>query len=195
MSQTKQGICPCFGVVSAQYHGTYVRKVQDLPMMGKAVTLQIKAYEYNCENTDCEVVSFAETIEGFLNHYSRKTERLADLICTIALETSCEGCSRICKAMNITISPDSVIRLLIRRYETQPEQISCHYLAKNMYPRIPDDICKGISVAVVLFYKQIQSFCSKTIVNDIRISKLQTCRNYDTCFDEFGMYRNLCRTI
>ena len=85
--------------------------------------MQIKAYEYNCENTDCEVVSFAETIDSFLNHYSRKTERLADLICTIALETSCEGCSRICKAMNITISPDSVIRLLIRRYETQPEQV------------------------------------------------------------------------
>lgn len=49
VSQTKQGICPCCGVVSAQYHGTYVRKVQDLPMMEKAVTLQIKAYEYNCE--------------------------------------------------------------------------------------------------------------------------------------------------
>ena len=113
-SQTKQETCPCCGVVSARYHGTYVRKVQDLPMMRKAVTLQIKAYEYNCEDPDCEVVSFAETIDGFLNHYSRKTERLADLICTIALETSCEGCSRICKAMNITISPDSVIRLLIK---------------------------------------------------------------------------------
>ncbi len=122
-SQTKQGTCPCCGVVSAQYHGTYVRKVQDLPMMGKSVTLQIKAYEYNCEEPDCEVVSFAETIDGFLNHYSRKTERLSELICAIALETSCEGCSRICKAMNITISPDSVIRLLIRRYETQPEQV------------------------------------------------------------------------
>ena len=60
---------------------------------------------------------------GFLDYYSRKTKRLADLICVIALETSCEGCSRICKAMNITISPDSVIRLLIRRYETQPEPI------------------------------------------------------------------------
>jgi len=122
-SRTKQGACPSCGVVSARYHGTYVRKVQDLPMMRKAVTLQIKAYEYNCEDPDCEVVSFAETIDGFLNHYSRKTERLTDLICTIALETSCEGCSRICKAMNITISPDSVIRLLIRRYETQPEQV------------------------------------------------------------------------
>lgn len=123
VSQTKQGICPCCGVVSEQHHGTYFRKVKDLPMMGKAVTLQIKAFEYNCEEPDCDVTSFAETIDGFLNHYSRKTERLADLICAIALETSCEGCSRICKAMNITISPDSVIRLLIRRYETQPEQV------------------------------------------------------------------------
>ncbi|MCR5540657.1 MAG: hypothetical protein K6F71_07555 [Ruminococcus sp.] len=85
--------------------------------------MQIKAYEYNCVDLDCEAVSFAETIEGSLDHYSRKTRRLADLICVIALETSCEGCSRICKAMNITISPDSVIRLLIRRYETQPEPI------------------------------------------------------------------------
>jgi transposase len=132
-SRTKQGACPCCGVVSARYHGTYVRKVQDLPMMRKAVTLQIKAYEYNCEDPDCEVVSFAETIDGFLNHYSRKTERLADLICTIALETSCEGCSRICKAMNITISPDSVIRLLIRRYETQPEQVCSSTIGVDVF--------------------------------------------------------------
>ena len=69
-SQTKQGICPCCGVVSQSCHGTYVRKVQDLPLLEKAVTLQIKAYEYYCEDLDCEVVSFAETIDGFLDHYS-----------------------------------------------------------------------------------------------------------------------------
>ena len=120
-SQTKHSCCPCCGVISDVHHGTYVRRVQDLPLMGNAVTLQIKAYEYNCEEPDCEVSSFAETFDGFLNYYSRKTERLSDLICTIALETSCEGCSRICKAMNIAISPDSVIRLLIKRYESQPE--------------------------------------------------------------------------
>lgn len=123
MSQTTESACPCCGVVSKRYHGTYIRKVQDLPMIGKAVMLQIKAYEYICDEPDCEVISFTETFDGFLNYYSRKTERLAGLICAIALETSCEGCSRICKAMNITISPDSVIRLLIRRYEIQPEMI------------------------------------------------------------------------
>ena len=122
-SHSERGVCPCCGVVSERHHGTYIRKIQDLPILGKAVTLQITAYEYDCEDPDCSVSSFVETIDGFLDHYSRKTERLADLICTIALETSCEGCSKICKAMNITISPDSVIRLLLERYESQPEKV------------------------------------------------------------------------
>lgn len=49
------------------------------------------------------------------------TDRCADFICTLAMETSCEGCSRICKAMNLKISGDSVIRLLTKRYNLQEE--------------------------------------------------------------------------
>ena len=48
------------------------------------------------------------------------TERWADFICTLAMETSCEGCARICRAMNLQISGDSVIRLLTKRYRLQP---------------------------------------------------------------------------
>ena len=47
------------------------------------------------------------------------TERCADFICTLAMETSCEGCSRICKAMNLKVSGDTVIRLLTKRYTLQ----------------------------------------------------------------------------
>ena len=121
-SNSLECVCPCCGVISTWHHGTYIRSVQDLPMMQKAVTLKIRAFEYYCETPDCDVTSFAETIEGFLSPKSRRTERLSDLICTIALETSCEGGSRICKAMHITISPDSIIRMLIRRYEAQPDR-------------------------------------------------------------------------
>lgn len=45
------------------------------------------------------------------------TERCADFICSLALETSCEGCSRICKVLGIKISGDTVIRLLLKRYQ------------------------------------------------------------------------------
>ena len=45
------------------------------------------------------------------------TERCADFICTLAMESGCEGCARICKALGIKISGDTVIRLLLRKYE------------------------------------------------------------------------------
>lgn len=40
--------CPVCQQVSDQYHGTYVRKVQDLPILGKQVWLEINAHEYRC---------------------------------------------------------------------------------------------------------------------------------------------------
>ena len=111
------------GTLSTQYHATYVRKVQDMPILGKNTELQICAYEYQCENPDCPVTSLAESFDGFLNHRSRMTERLEDFICILALESSCEGCARVCQAMGIRISGDSVIRLLLKRYAAQPETV------------------------------------------------------------------------
>lgn len=120
-SVSKGCCCPKCGEITDQYHGTYNRKVQDLPILGKNVKLEIKAHEYNCTNEECDVSTIAESFNGFLNTYSRLTERCADFICTLALETSCEGCSRICKALGINISGDTVIRLLIKRYEALGE--------------------------------------------------------------------------
>lgn len=89
--------CPKCNCTTDKYHGTYIRKVQDLPILRKNVQLEIRSHEYQCTNDECEVISIAETFDGFLNPYSRMTERYADFICTLAMETSCEGCARICR--------------------------------------------------------------------------------------------------
>ena len=115
--------CKCHkcNSISEKYHGTYSRKVQDLPILGKSVLLDIRAHEYECTNSECDVTTISESFDGFLNTYSRMTERCADFICTLALETSCEGCARICKTLGIKTSGDTVIRLLLKRYELLPE--------------------------------------------------------------------------
>ena len=123
-ARSKSCTCPRCGAVSEHQHGTYERKIQDLPILGKSTWLLVNAYEYQCDNPECDVTTFAETVNGFLSHYSRMTDRCADLICTLALETSCEGCSRICRAMNLKISGDSVIRLLTKRYRLR-EEVKC----------------------------------------------------------------------
>lgn len=80
----------------------------------------LSIYEFECENPDCSCVSTTENFNGFLNGHSRMTERLADLVTQLALETSCEGAARILKSMNIAISGDTVIRTLLKRYDKQP---------------------------------------------------------------------------
>lgn len=119
-SVTKSSTCPKCNNISRHCHGTYKRRVQDLPILGKKVILEISAREYYCDNEECEITILSESYDGFVNYYSRMTERLEDFICSLALETSCEGCSRICKLIGIQISGDTVIRLLLKRYENQP---------------------------------------------------------------------------
>ena len=115
--------CPNCGCKTDQYHGTHRRKVQDLPMLGKRVMLHITLHEFQCSNPNCSTSSVSENFHGFLNAYSRMTERLVDFILTVALETSCEASARILKTMKIKISGDTVIRLLLHRYAKQTTPI------------------------------------------------------------------------
>lgn len=123
-STTKTCSCPICKKETSKLHATHHRKVQDLPIYGKRTMLDINLYEFDCINPDCSVTSFTETFDGFLNSYSTMTERLVDLMITLALETSCEGCARILKSMNVKTSGDTVIRTLIKRYEKQ-ETLTC----------------------------------------------------------------------
>ena len=46
-------ICRKCGEEMTHYHGTYMRTVQDLPILGKSVKLRIYAYVYYCKNGNC----------------------------------------------------------------------------------------------------------------------------------------------
>ncbi len=94
------------------YHGTYVRTVQDLPILGKNVTLHITSYEYYCTNETCDQKTFVEDYDGFLSKYSRLTTRCEEFIKILALETSCEGAALICSKMGLKVSGDTIIRRL-----------------------------------------------------------------------------------
>jgi transposase len=105
-------VCQECGREMRIYHSTYVRTVQDLPIFQKSVILKIKAYEYNCINTECSVSTFAEDYEGFVGKSNRMTNRLEDFMRTLAFETNCEGAAVICKKLGIKISGDTIIRSL-----------------------------------------------------------------------------------
>lgn len=111
--------CPSCQMVSTHYHGTHLRTVQDLPILGKNVQLKITAHEYKCLNSDCSVTTFSENFVHFLDARSRMTERCQSFICALALETSAEGCAKICHQMGLSISGDTIIRLLLSKFNEQ----------------------------------------------------------------------------
>ncbi len=119
--KSKECKCPKCGAVSSHKHGTYIRKVQDLPILGKTTWLSVHAYEYQCDNPECDESTFVEDLDGFIRYYGRCTDRLEQFLCILALETSCESCAKIAKGVGIKTSGDTVIRMLIRRYESQPD--------------------------------------------------------------------------
>jgi hypothetical protein len=94
------------------HHSTYQRTVQDLPILHKNVMLKILAYEYNCDNLDCEVITFVEDYDGFVGRYERMTNRCADFVRALAFETNCEGAAMICRLMGIKICGQTIIGML-----------------------------------------------------------------------------------
>ncbi len=119
-SISKECTCHKCGSPLIRHHGSHHRNVQDLPVLGKRVKLDAQIYDYECNNPECDISAVTETFDGFLTYNSRMTNRLEDFICILALETSCEACSRIMRSMNLKVSGDTIIRILTKRYLEQP---------------------------------------------------------------------------
>ena len=113
-SCSKSCMCPRCNSLLTKKRATYNRTAQDLPVFGHPTVLSVNIYEYRCLQCNRSV---SESFDGFLVKGSRMTERCTDLIIRLALETSCEGASRILKCMGIQSSGDSIIRLLLRRLD------------------------------------------------------------------------------
>jgi len=123
-SHSRLGKCRECQSETLKHHGTYARTVQDLPILGKNVELKINAYEYYCSNPLCGQKIFIEEYDGFLGKYERMTSRCEDLVRLLGMETSCEGASKICSAMGIKVSGDTIIRM-IKKYAEEIGELSC----------------------------------------------------------------------
>ena len=113
-SKTHTQTCPLCKKECNEYHSTYRRKIQDLPILGKTVYIHLIAYRYYCHNSECKQKVFCESIDDFFGFHKRMTGRLEDFVIALALNTSCEGASRVCQLLGINISGDTVIRKIIR---------------------------------------------------------------------------------
>lgn len=107
---TTSSNCPDCQTVSTRVHSTYVRRPRDLACFGNAVALQLEVRRFFCDSDACQRRTFADSFEGFIARYARRTDRLRNTHLAVAFECSGEAGRRIFTALGMPVSGDTLIR-------------------------------------------------------------------------------------
>ncbi|MBE1557211.1 transposase family protein, partial [Sporosarcina limicola] len=101
--------CPSCQMMSSRAHSRYTRHVDDLPISDRHVHFQILLHKWFCDEPNCTVIVFTERL-SWLQTYKRKTNRLEEVIEKIAFSTNCLTAEKVCKALHIPVSHDTLLR-------------------------------------------------------------------------------------
>ena len=118
---TADATCPRCGVKSPRCHSHYHRKPADLPVVGYGSQLRIRVRRFFCDSDQCPKRTFAEQFPALLAFRARRTERLTTLLEQIAFEVSAESGARLLSWCGILVSPDTMLRLVRKSSDTEPE--------------------------------------------------------------------------
>lgn len=101
--------CPSCQKTSHRIHSRYCRHVDDLPISDRYVHFQILLHKWFCDDPDCPMTVFTQRLP-WLQPYKRKTNRLEEVIEKVAFSTSCLTAEKVCKALHIPVSHDTLLR-------------------------------------------------------------------------------------
>jgi transposase len=112
------GRCPSCKAVSAKVHDRYVRRPFDLPWRGRTVRLSLTVRRFRCLNSACKRATFAEDCGPDLPRYARRTLDATSHLLGLAQIAGGEPGARIATSEGLSISPDTLLRLL--RHSSPP---------------------------------------------------------------------------
>ena len=108
-----QAACTACGTWSSRVHGSYVRRVRDLPLGGRPVLIHLAMRRFVCMNVACKKVTFAGQADGLTARYQRWSVPLAGLLSQIALELAGRAGTRLAGALGIAVHRGTLLRLVI----------------------------------------------------------------------------------
>jgi len=106
--------CPHCGAYSERVHSTYRRSLQDLPLQGVAVTLQVVVRRFRCGNEACSRTTFAEPISEIAARRAQRTQRLAATQTSVGLALGGVGGARLLRVLGEPTSASTLLRLARR---------------------------------------------------------------------------------
>ncbi|MFI7148437.1 ISL3 family transposase [Nonomuraea sp. NPDC050022] len=104
--------CPGCGQPSTRLHGHYRRLLQDLPVGGRQVLIDLTVRRLKCRNVACRIRTFAEPINGLAGRHARNTRLLRRMLERLALALAGRAASRLLNMLGVMVSRDTLIRLI-----------------------------------------------------------------------------------
>jgi transposase len=71
--------CPGCSLQATRRHSFYMRRLQDLPVQGASVELEVTMTRWRCCNQSCDRQTFADQSDQAIKPYARQTGRVAEL--------------------------------------------------------------------------------------------------------------------
>jgi len=105
-------LCPDCGQPGLRVHSAYAREPSDLALAGHRVRLHLNVRRFFCSNLACERKTFAERLPGVLKPFARRTNRLAETLCSLGQALGGEAGSRCAERLEIPVSSDTLLRLV-----------------------------------------------------------------------------------
>jgi len=106
--------CPNCGRLSLAVHSRYRRRPADLPVLGRAVRLELTIHRYYCRNPSCPRRTFVERLPALLAPHARRTLRLAASLGRIGVALGGEAGARMSGRLGMAASGDTILRLVRR---------------------------------------------------------------------------------
>jgi len=105
-------VCPHCQTISERIHSSYNRHPADLPLADYIVRLGMAVHRFFCDNCDCGARTFTERIPAFIQHYARRTNRLATRQQNVAIEAGGAIGQRVLTILDMPVNSDTLIRFI-----------------------------------------------------------------------------------
>jgi transposase len=109
------GVCPGCGEESTHRHSWRQRRLQDLPIQGANVTLQLRLSRWRCRNIECRRKTFVEQMPEVFPPLARRTRRVAELVHLFGHSAGGKPGERLMGRLGAPVSDDTILRHLKRR--------------------------------------------------------------------------------
>ncbi|MHA6781791.1 ISL3 family transposase [Pseudonocardia saturnea] len=107
------GVCPRCGTTSGRVHAWHVRRLADLPAVGRSVSIELRVRRLVCPSKSCSQRTFRQQVLDVAARYARRTLRCSATVGRVAVTLAGRAGAAVLAGLGMTLSRSTVLRVLM----------------------------------------------------------------------------------